>query len=239
MDGDRAGVRRYDVRALTLAGFAGAPPRAADTPVIEGAAAAIADMLAAEDLHDVALVGHSLGAQVALQAAALAPDRVSQVVVVDSAPFYMGLTQPGVTPEQAAAFAEAAASQLAAVPEDAFRAQQAAGMGIYSRDPDYIATLVEWSDASDIPTMIKGLTEVMGGDFRSVLPRVRAPVLVLAAWDETMGVSRERIETIYREQYSDAPEAQVTLISGSYHFIMHDQPGVFQAALSAFMEEDE
>ncbi|MFJ5265156.1 alpha/beta fold hydrolase [Streptomyces sp. NPDC088387] len=40
----------------------------------------IADLLSAEDLHDVILVGHSYGGMVITGAAALVPDRVGQIV---------------------------------------------------------------------------------------------------------------------------------------------------------------
>lgn len=229
----------YDVRTLTLAGFAGVPPRADGAPVIDGAARAIADMLAEEGLSDVALVGHSLGAQVALHAAVLAPDRVGQVVAVDSAPFYAGLTVPGATPEQATAFAEAAAAQMSAMAPEAFRAQQALGMERYSKDPDYIGTLVGWSEASDPATVVAGFAEVAGGDFRPVLAEVSAPVLAVVAYDPAMGVRRDLYEFIWRDQYSGAQDATVTLIDGSYHFVMHDQQGAFVTALTAFLEEAE
>jgi pimeloyl-ACP methyl ester carboxylesterase len=235
-----AALAAYDVRALTLTGFAGVPPRgdiAEGTPLIASTAQAVAAMLAAEDGRDVVLIGHSLGAQVALQAAALAPARVGQVIVVDSAPFYAGLVQPGATPEQAATFAQAAAAQLSALPEAAFRAQQAAGLAIYSKDPDFVAVLKEWSDASDRATIIAGFAEVAGGDFRSVLPAVRASILVLAAFDLSMGLRRDLLENVYRDQYSAAPDARVMLIDESYHFIMHDRRDAFLAALAAFLEE--
>lgn len=232
-----AALADYDVHALTLAGFGGVPPRGDGAAVVEGAAQAIVDMLVAKDARDVALVGHSLGAQVALQAAALAPDRVSQVVAVDSAPFYAGLVQPGATPEQAAMFAQGARAQLRALSDAAFDAQQAAGMGIYSKDPAFVQTLVAWSDASDRATVAEGFAEVAGGDFRNILPAVRAPILILAAHDIAMGVDRARIEATYREQYAGAPDARVTLIDDSYHFIMHDQRDAFLSALIAFLEE--
>lgn len=232
-----AALAEYDVRTLTLAGFAGAPARTDGAPVIAGAAQAIADMLAAEDVRDAALVGHSLGAQIALQAAALAPERVSQVVAVDSAPFYVGLTSPGQSPAAAAQFAAGARAQLEAMSEEAFGAQQAAGLGFYSKDPEFIPTLVEWSAASDRATLIAGFTEVAGGDFRGVLPGVAAPILVLAAWDPAMGVRRDLYEATYADQYSGAPDATVTLIDDSYHFIMHDQEDAFLGALTAFLAE--
>ncbi len=235
-DGSAEALGDYDLHTLTLAGFAGQAPRDPVEPVIAGAAQAVADMLAEAGARDAALVGHSLGAQVALQAAALAPDNVGQVVVVDSAPFYAGVIQPGATPEQAAAFAGAARAQLAAMPRAAFDAQQAAGMAIYSKDPDYVRTLIEWSEASNQATVAAGFAEVAGGDFRDVLPDVRAQVLVLAAWDAAMGLPRERIETAFTEQYSGAPDARVTVVDDSFHFIMHDRRDAFLAALTAFLE---
>lgn len=227
----------YDVHTLTLAGFGGAPPRTDGAPVIAGAAEAVAAVLRADDVRDAAIVGHSLGAQVALQVAALVPDRVSQVVVVDSAPFYAGLVQPGVAPEQAAAFAHAVQTQLRAVSDDAFRAQQAAGLGMYTRDPAFVATLVEWSSSSDRETIIGGFGEVAGGDFRSVLPRVQADVLVIAAWHAGMPVPREALEAAYNAQYAGTPRARVTVIDDAAHFVMHDQQDAFLAALTSFLKE--
>lgn len=231
-----AALADHDVHTLTLAGFAGQPARTPPEPVIAGAAQAIADLLAEEGGEDAVLVGHSLGAQIALQAAALAPDQVGQVVVVDSAPFYAGLVQPGANPIQAASFATAAREQLSAMERPAFDMQQAMGMAIYSKDPDFVQTLVGWSAASDQATVVGGFAEIAGGDYRPVLAEITAPILVLAAWDATMGIPREALESAYRDQYSGAQDAEVVMIDDSYHFIMHDQTDAFLAALTAALD---
>ena len=73
----------WNVLALDLPGHcrsAGAPPRS-----VEEAAQFIVALLDAAGVKKAALVGHSFGALVALQAAASAPDRVSQLVQVGTA----------------------------------------------------------------------------------------------------------------------------------------------------------
>ena len=73
----------WNVLALDLPGqcrSAGEPPASVDE-----AARFIVALLDALGVHQAALVGHSLGALIALQTAALAPDRVSQLVLVGAA----------------------------------------------------------------------------------------------------------------------------------------------------------
>ncbi len=73
----------WNVLALDLPGHcksAGAPPVS-----VEEAAQFILALLDAAGVKQAALVGHSFGSLIALQAAALAPERVSQLVLVGTA----------------------------------------------------------------------------------------------------------------------------------------------------------
>ena len=90
-----------DAHVVTLAGFGDVPavPRG-EAGVVGSAVADLAAWLAAEGLDDAVLVGHSMGAQIALQLAAQAPDQVGAVVVVDSAPFFARLFNPAITEAQ-------------------------------------------------------------------------------------------------------------------------------------------
>ncbi len=100
-------VDGHDLHIVTLAGFAGLPAVDPIGPFIERAVGGLADYLDEEGLQDVVLVGHSLGAQIALQLAAARPDAVGQILVVDSAPFYAALLNPTITPEAAARYGAA------------------------------------------------------------------------------------------------------------------------------------
>jgi pimeloyl-ACP methyl ester carboxylesterase len=119
----------YDVHAVTLAGFAGLPPveNPAFLPAMRDA---LIDHIETEELGPVAIAGHSLGGQLALQIAAERPDLVDRVLVVDSVPFFVGLFNPAATPEQAAAFAPMTAAQMANAPREAFLAQSRQGMAV-------------------------------------------------------------------------------------------------------------
>jgi pimeloyl-ACP methyl ester carboxylesterase len=85
--------------------------------------------------------------------------------------------------------------------------------------------------------VIAGATEVMGGAFGDTLAAVSAPVLVLVAWEPGMGVPRAELEARYDAQYARAGDARVAVIDDSRHFLMHDRPEAFLAALTAFLEE--
>jgi pimeloyl-ACP methyl ester carboxylesterase len=77
-----------DMHLVTLAGFGGVAPAERSAGVIETAVADLAALIDRAELTDAVIVGHSMGGQVALQLAAARPDAVTDVVVVDSAPFF-------------------------------------------------------------------------------------------------------------------------------------------------------
>lgn len=131
-----------DIHVFTLAGFAGVPPVEGDGSFIGNAAAAIADYIASGGHEDVAVIGHSLGGQVALQVAARAPEAVSAVMVVDSVPFYARLFNPAVTAEQAAMMASAFTAQMRSLPRENYLAAMQQGMPVQSLDTGFHAVLM-------------------------------------------------------------------------------------------------
>ena len=44
---------------------------------------------------------------------------------------------------------------------------------------------------------------------------------------------RDRVEPLYVAAYAGLPQAKLTVIEDSFHFIMFDQPEAFEAALRA------
>lgn len=226
-----------DIHVFTLAGFAGVPAVETDGSFIESAADAIADYIAEGGYTDVAVVGHSLGGQVALQLAARSPEAVSAVMVVDSVPFYARLFNPAATPEQAAASGEMFAAQMRSLPREQFLAMMGQGLPVQSLDTGFHFTLADWFGASDQTVIANAFGEVSGRDFSPVLDEVRAPVLVLAPWAPGAPVDAETLQAVYAAQYAPLEHGHVEIVEGARHFLMIDQPDAFNARLARFLAE--
>jgi len=231
---------QMDAHVVTLAGFGDQPPAArGEAGIIGTAAADIVALLESEDLHDTVLVGHSMGAQIALQVAAAAPGRVGDVVIVDSAPFFARLFNPSITPEQAAGFGQGMAAAMAGMERDAYLAQSRQGLVIQSITPQGQAQVMAWLEASDQATVAAAFGEVAGTDFSPVLPQVGADVTVLVAWAPGAPVDAETLAGLYRTQYADLATVQVEVIEGARHFIMLDRPDAFAARLAEVVANGE
>ncbi len=223
-----------DAHVVTLAGFGDVPavPRG-EAGVIGSAVADLDRWLESEGLDDVVLVGHSMGAQIALQIAASAPERVSDVVVVDSAPFFARLFNPAITPGQAAAYAAGVSAQMAAAPREQFLAMSRQGLPVQSITEAGQAQVMSWMEQADQAVVSAAMGEVMATDYSPVLSDVAAPVTVLIAWSEGSPMSADQLESVYARQYAGLASLDLLRIDGSRHFIMLDQPDRFRSALGA------
>ena len=227
----------YDVRTVQVAGFAGAG--AVD---IEGSYTdAIADALIVElgevPGRDVVLVGHSMGGFVSMKTALGAPELIDELVIVDSLPFLAGLFNPGATPELAAAQGPAMAAQMAAMPREAFDAQQKFGLSRLVKTQDYLPTLEAWGKASDQATVAKVTGELIAADLRPALENLQQDTLMLMPWDAAMGIPETQVRDIYEAQYTAAPNTRVETIKDSFHFIMVDQKEAFLESLTSALED--
>ena len=223
----------YDLRIIQVAGFAGAPAIDVEGSYTNAIAQALIAELEERPGNQTVLVGHSLGGFVALKTALAAPELIDELVIVDSVPFLANLFNPAATPELAATQAQFMATQMAAMPRDAFDAQQAAGLSRLVKTQDFVATLDAWGKASDQATVAKAMSELIAADLRADLKALSQDTLVMMPWDAAMGIPETQVRDIYEAQYAAAPNTRVETIEGSFHFIMVDQRDVFLARLKA------
>jgi len=204
----------YDIRTVQVAGFAGADPVSVDGLYTDGIAEALS-----------------------LKAALKAPELIDELVIVDSVPFLAGLFFPGATPESAAAQAPVMAAQMAAMPREAFDAQQKQGLVRLTNTPDFLPTLEDWGRASDQGVVAAITGEMLAADLRADLAALDTEALILVPYDEAMGRTLAQVRSVYEAQYAAAPNAEIAMIEDSLHFIMIDQPEAFHTRLQAALAD--
>ncbi|MFN4041199.1 MAG: alpha/beta fold hydrolase [Brevundimonas sp.] len=226
------------VHLVTVRGFGDAPPAAnAQGVVIAPVAAEIRRFIAEQRLSRPALIGHSMGGQVALRVAADARDGVGRVMVVDASPFFPSLISPGATVGDVDPIARIAYQAVMFLGDDALRLQgQRMGADLGGAAEAVFGTL-GWQ-GGDRRVLAQTLYEVMTTDLRSRLPDITVPVTVVYGWSADDRNPRARIDDLFRSGYRSlrAP-ARFERIEGAEHMVMIDQPRRFMAAVERFLTD--
>lgn len=236
-----AAVPGYRYHLVHVAGFAGKPAGAnASGPVVAPVAEEIARYIAEAGLERPAIVGHSLGGSWAMMVAARHPELASRVMVVDMIPFLGALFgQPNATPESMRPIAEQMRLGIANAAGEPRRRQVEQMIATMVRTESLRAGVVEQSLASDPAVSSQAMYDLMTLDLRPELGAIRVPMTVLWVRPPNVPVSEEVMAAGYAASYRNAPRAVVRRIPDAFHFIMFDQPEVFQRELRAFLQADE
>lgn len=229
-----------EVRSLTLAGMAGQPAREWDGNYVEAQGLAIAAHLRAAGVKNATVIGHSLGGGVALAAALAGPDVIGKVVIVDSVPFTAAWLSGGQvqTEAQAEAMAGGLQAQMGTGEWAAAVKRNEAGYAIQSRDPAFYPKITQWALASDQQSVARAMGDLLRLDLRSRLSGLKQPTLVLMGYEQGFTpVPREVWLAAAAQQYAAAPNVAVRVIEPSRHWVQHDQPQAFVAALQPFLAQ--
>ncbi|WP_241213639.1 alpha/beta hydrolase [Sphingomonas sp. ABOLE] len=229
-------IRSHRVYLVQVNGFGGEDPRGNLQPgILDGIVADLHTLIATRKLGAVPVVGHSMGGLVTLMLARAHPGDVQKALVVDALPFIGTLFAPAATPESIRPQAEMMRAQMTSlygkpIPEQVGRiiARQNA------LKPASQETVAGWSARADMRVSGQALYEDMTTDLRPVLPKILAPITVLVPWTEARG-GEEKVLGLYRAQYAGAPNATIRGVGDSGHFLMLDQPAVFERALMTFL----
>ncbi len=227
----------HRVHLVQLAGFAGEPWSHGDGPFLAPAVEELDRYIREQALNAPALVGHSMGSLVGLRLAQLHPASVGRLMSVDSLPFFGALRGPQVTVDSMGPAAEQTAQMIRSMPEDAFRAGQAASARGYSRDPLTRERMVEWTVASDRQAMAAAMRDVLLTDARPGLPFMTIPVTVLYAADADGGAPAVQADLVWGHEYATLPGVRLIRVDDSRHFIMSDQPARFAALMDQFLAD--
>jgi pimeloyl-ACP methyl ester carboxylesterase len=233
-----AAVPGYRYHLVHVSGFAGRPAGAnASGPVAAPVAEEIARYISEQGLRQPAVVGHSLGGAWAMMVAARHPERVSKVMVVDMLPFLGAMFGgPTATPDTLRPIAEQlrqAITNSPAAQRDAMTQQTIAGM---VRTESMRPRALQDSLSSDAAVSGQAMYDLITTDLRPELRNIRVPVTVLWVHPPQAPVSAEQMAEFYRLSYAGVPQARIVQVPNSYHFIMWDEPAVFQRELRNFLE---
>ncbi|HKR24911.1 MAG TPA: alpha/beta hydrolase [Allosphingosinicella sp.] len=230
-----AAVPGYRYHLVHVSGFAGRPAGANATgPVLEPVAGEIARYIREAGLERPALVGHSMGGSWAMMVAGRNPGLVSKVMVVDMMPFLGAMFG---APNSAAVrpIAEQIRAGMAAATAEARRAQIEQTIATMVRTEGLRPGVVAQSLASDPAVSGQGFYDVLVTDLRPDLANINVPLTVLYVLPAGAPLTVEQIDQYYRASYASVSGAVLRRVPDSYHFIMYDQPAVFQAALREFL----
>lgn len=155
-----------DVTLVDLLGH-GASPQAAGYAIADQAAAALASTQG-----PAVWIGHSMGAQVALEAARQAPGRVAGVVLLD--PAFI------VPTEKARAFGEGMRTQLARVDIPQMIETFGRGQIVRASDPAAVEALIATMRATDPAVVRAAWDAILDWDGPAALAAMPCPGLVIA-----------------------------------------------------------
>lgn len=236
-DSTIAAVPGYRYHLVHVAGFAGKPAGAnASGAVIEPVAEEIARYIREARLDRPAIVGHSMGGSWAILVAGRHPELASRVMVVDMLPFLGAMFGgPAATPETLRPMAEQMRAGMASMAGPARRAAIEPMIASMVRTETLRPRIVEDSLNSDQAVSTQAFYELIIADYRPDLARIRVPLTVLYVVPPGAPVTPEQMDQFYRASYASVPGAVVRRIPDSYHFIMLDQPEVFQRELRTFL----
>jgi pimeloyl-ACP methyl ester carboxylesterase len=228
---------RYRVHRIQVAGFGGEPARGNGSgPVLGPVVEEIHAYIAANHLRHPMVAGHSVGGLMTLMLAQRHPEDVSRALIVDALPFYGMLMGPQATPENLAPQVAPMRDSIAAMSDEAWRAQQTATATRLASTPQGQAELVADSMASDRGVVARALYEDATTDMRPVLPQIRTPLTV--AYAVNPFATEATYGALMHSGYATAPNVRLIAVEPSYHFIMLDQPARFQQILDAFLRGD-
>jgi pimeloyl-ACP methyl ester carboxylesterase len=201
---------RFAVHVPELVGFGASRP-APRQPTIPRMARLLVRWLARLETGPVHVVGHSMGAEIALHMAAGEPHAVRRLVLASAA---------GVPHEWSPAELLRVAAR--------FGAPRAWGRR------RFLATVAMDTLRAGPWTLLDATRHILADDVRPLLPRVHHPTLLI--WGEHDPLTPVRDGQLMQ---GALPDARLVVVKGAAHNVMIDRPSVFNRLVTDFLDDDD
>ncbi|MGD0098068.1 MAG: alpha/beta hydrolase [Terracidiphilus sp.] len=227
----------YRLHLVQVNGFAGTEAGAnASGQILVPVVEELHTYIVANKMHPI-VIGHSLGGLLTLMLADKHPGDVKKIVIVDTLPFTSVLIDPAATAEKMMPQAEAIKQQMMAMPADQYAAMQPTMAARMVTSPEAQKMIAASFAASDRGVAVEAMEEDLETDLRADVASIKTPALILYAYDPAaQQPDAATYEATVRAAYKSMPNAILTRIDDSRHFIMYDQPAKFDAALEDFLK---
>jgi len=229
-----AGRRRLHLVSVRGVAFMAARDNASGA-VMGAVANEVRRYVSEQSLERPAIIGHSMGGQIALRLAADAGRRVGRIMAVDSSPFFPALISPQATVGDVEPIAQLAYQAIQFLGDEAL-STRGREMGLeLGGAADAVFGSMGWQ-GGDRRVLAQALYEVMTVDLRRRLPDITAPVTVVYGWSTDQNSPRARTDSLFRAAYARLrTPATFERIEGAEHMVMIDQPSRFLAAVERFL----
>ena len=235
----------HRVHLIQLKGFGEPAGPNASGPVLQPFVDELGAYIADQKLKAPAIVGHSMGGLAALMLAADKPALPGKLLVVDAVPFIgilfgaasVEAIRPQATQMRTMLVGNAAkqSPDFAAPDCPATLPAPAAPQGTMSNSGQGNCLVRYGAVASDLNVVGQAMYDDMVTDMTPRLRDIKTPVTLLYPQDDRL-LTAAMAAKIYGDAYAGLPGVKLVPVTGSYHFIMQDQPGQFNAALDAFLK---
>ena len=240
---------RYTMRAVTLPGFAGAePPSAADdeqpraeTPWLNNAVAAVAELIETESIKNPIIIGHSLGGQIAMRLAIERPELVGKVVTVDGMPAVPLKYETGIKEgtDRTELVENAYEPWLRAMSAEDWTNKFDQAVDNLVDTTMHRAQLHRMFALTQREPSVRYLVEALKTDITPEVAQIKSPLLAIAAIEDCPEAPVEFDESIcavWHEQLKQAPDAQIVFFEHARHFFFLTQTEAFDNAIARFVE---
>ena len=237
--------KTHRVHLIQLKGFGEPAGPNASGPVLQLFVDELAGYIADRKLERPAVVGHSMGGLAALMLAADHPAVPGKLLVVDALPFIGPLfgapSVEAIRPMADNMRAMLITNAAKVIPDytapncPASLPAPAAPRGTMTNSGQGACLVKYGAMASDLRVVAQAMHDDMVTDLTPRLSAIKAPVTMLYPQDDRL-LTPAAAAKIYGDAYAGLPSAKLVPITGSFHFIMQDQPARFAAELEAFLK---
>lgn len=226
--------KEFEMHILTLPGFAGQP--AIEAPYIDHVRNDLIQYIRKNQLEKPVIVGHSMGAFMAMATAAEEPELVGAVIAVDGVPFLTALMDGTATPETAEPNAARMRQMMGSLTSEQFTMQTRMSLGAMIIEPKNVEMVLNESKKSDPKAVGQWVYELMTTDLRDTVSAITAPTLLMGALHAAPEQSHAMVQGAYEAQVAKIPNVEVVMAKTARHFVMLDDPGYFYEKVSSFLK---